>query len=94
MGVYEDWDAEVSRDEILERIEGLKITIGRYKDKEQLLEADLSSVLHEVSRDLLRDESDKMVRWIQSYQNEVARLNKLLSRQNEGFRISKYEVGI
>lgn len=94
MGHYDFLDEEVLKTEIAERIEGLKSAIDKYKEKERLLEEDLLYVNHEISRELLRDESDKMVRWIQAYQREITRLNKLLSRHDEGFKISRYEVGI
>jgi hypothetical protein len=58
------------------------------------LEADLESVKNEISIELIRNESDKMVRWQLAYQRELTRLNKLLKRHDEGFEISKYEVGI
>jgi len=94
MGFYDFLDEDVLKSEIAERIEGLKSAIDKYKEKERLLEEDLKHVIHEISRELLREESDKMVRWIQSYQNEVSRLNKLLARHNEGFKIERYELGI
>lgn len=94
MGHYDFLDEEVLRSEIAERIKGLNRGIDLYKEKERLLEEDLLYVIHEASRELLREESDKMVRWIQSYQNEITRLNKLLARHDEGFKISRYEIGI
>lgn len=94
MGHYDFLDEEVLRNEIAERIKGFNSAINQYKEKERLLEEDLLYVQHEVSRELLREESDKMVRWTQSYQNEINRMNKLLARHDEGFKISRYEIGL
>lgn len=92
MAHYDSLYEDASRSDIIERIEAYKTVIDKYKEKERLLEEDLESVNHEISRELLRNESDKMVRSIQSYQKEIARLNKLLTSQDEGFKISKYEL--
>ncbi|MFS1518580.1 hypothetical protein V1503_19265 [Bacillus sp. SCS-151] len=91
---YDYLDEDVLRDDITERIKGLNNAIEQYKEKERLLEEDLLSVTHEISRELLRSESDKMVRWTQSYQQEVFRLKKLLSRHDEGLKIPRYEFGL
>jgi predicted DNA-binding protein YlxM (UPF0122 family) len=89
---YDDWNRKVSRKDIADKIEAVNNSIKTYENKEKLLEEDLENVNHEISRELLKNESDKMVRWRQAYQNELIRLNKLLSRFDEGVKITNYEL--
>lgn len=92
MAHYDSLWEDASRDDIVKEIESAKLAIEMYKDKEMLLESDLTSVKHEISIELLRNESDKMVRWQQSYQKELIRLNKLLDNYDKGVKIEKYEL--
>jgi len=85
------WE-KANRDDIVSKINSVKSAIEIYKGNEKLLEADLTNVNHLISIELLRNESDKMVKCRQSYQRQLVRLNRLLARYDEGLRVEKNEL--